>query len=191
MVSARPRNSSKTQDRSIVEVLGDTHYEWRGDDLLIEDEEVGSENEADEEPGSTRNRAIVKKTYYGAFRRIKEVKPPPRGNRGKGRGGQTKIDIFQIGDTVLTSILKNKKVYIGVIMSMWETRLEAGTPPKGFKDGGMYIRLHWFLRPEHRPTYAKKRDVLEVRKSIMYLMITHGPLLLRTRYSIVSTKRLP
>lgn len=124
------------------------------------DERESLENDEDQQQLETifYKSVEIKRKIVAKFRGGSQSK-----GKAKKAAGDTRVDTFSVGDTVLIETDSLYRVHrhpsIAVILAMWETKAKDGEEDEyGSSPAKMRVRVHWFLRPTELASIRARRD---------------------------------
>lgn len=128
------------------------------------DERESLENDEDQQQLETifYKSVEIKRKIVAKFRGGSQSK-----GKAKKAAGDTRVDTFSVGDTVLIETDSLYRVHrhpsIAVILAMWETKAKDGEEDEyGSSPAKMRVRVHWFLRPTELASIRARRDHTKV-----------------------------
>ena len=119
------------------------------------------------EDDSWKPMSDMQTAFYRSFTRSRTLVPSslkdkPRSSRSE---ASTREEVFNVGDTVCVSTGTAKYDSVGVIVSMWELRVDES---EGMQ-ANMFVRIHWFQRPIELPRIRPRREHTEVSRLVIHL----------------------
>jgi len=164
--------SSKHSDKNVIEC------KWTSEPIYVRRTNADLDfltDEKDEQTSEEEEGEEMETVFYDTFWMKRKVTIHKTGPSRRTTAGKVEEQTYRVGDTIMvetdTLYLTKRPPSIGVIVSMWQTRIKGEITNRDASK--MRIRVHWFLRPTELASIREKREHEEVRiyRSLNKLLI--------------------